>query len=133
MPSVSASGDWKRRRQIDATGHAGSLILCLKGFIEVLAEAEEALRAFKFARDLIVLTDRRLILVDKQGLMGRKADYHSIPYRAVTHFSVESAGTFARDADLKIWVSGNATPIEKDLSSGTDIKLLLRTMAEHIL
>ena len=104
-----------------------------KGFLEVLAETEEAVQAFKFRRDLIVFTDRRLILVDKQGMTGKKAEYHSIPYRAITHFSVESAGTFDRDADLKIWVSGNSRPIEKDLSSGVDIKLLLRTMAEHIL
>ncbi|MFN2220056.1 MAG: PH domain-containing protein [Anaerolineae bacterium] len=66
-------------------------------------------------------------------MTGKNADYHSLPYRAVTHFSVESAGTFDRDADLKIWVSGNDKPIEKDLSSDVDIKLLLRTMAEHIL
>ena len=104
-----------------------------EGFLEVLAETEEALQAFKFRRDLIVFTDRRLILVDKQGMTGRKAEYHSIPYRAITHFSVESDGSFDRDVDLKVWVSGRATPIEKDLSSDVDVKLLLRTMADHIL
>ena len=104
-----------------------------KGFLEVLAETEEAVQAFKFRRDLIVFTDRRLIFVDKQGVTGKKADYHSNPYRAITHFSVESAGKFDRDADLKIWVSGSDKPIDKDLSSDVDIKLLLRTMAEHIL
>lgn len=103
-----------------------------KGFLEILGETEEAVQAFKFSRDLIVFTNKRLILVDKQGVMGKKAEYHSIPYRAITHFSVESAGTFDRDADLKIWVSGYASPIEKDLSSGVDVKLLLRTMAEYI-
>jgi hypothetical protein len=104
-----------------------------EGFLEVLADAEEAVQAFKFRRDLIVFTDRRLIFVDKQGLTGKKADYHSVPYRAITHFSVESPGTFDADADLKIWVSGSDKPIEKDLSTNVDIKLLLRTMAEHIL
>ena len=82
-----------------------------KGFMEVLTETEEAVQAFKFRRDLIVFTDRRLILVDKQGMTGKKADYHSIPYRAITHFSVESAGTFDRYADRKIWVSGDARHI----------------------
>jgi hypothetical protein len=118
-------GVWKAK-ELDVK-HLG------KGFLDILAEAEEAVRAFKFARDLVVFTDRRLILVDKQGITGRKAEYHSIPYRAITHFSVESAGTFDRDADLKIWVSGNSRPIEKDLSKGVDIKLLLSTLAEYIL
>jgi hypothetical protein len=46
---------------------------------------------------------------------------------------VESAGAFDRDADLKIWISGSSRPIEKDLSGDIETKLLLRTMAEHIL
>jgi hypothetical protein len=40
--------------------------------------------AFKVIRDLFVFTDRRLILVDKQGVTSRKIDYLVIPYRAIT-------------------------------------------------
>ena len=38
--------------------------------------------AFKVIRDLFVFTDKRLILVDKQGLTSRKVDYLVVPYRA---------------------------------------------------
>src|SRR5918994_3918247 len=71
--------------------------------------------AFKVVRDLFVFTDRRLVLVDKQSLTGRKVEYLIIPYRAITSYSTENAGTFDMDSELKIWVSGRADPIQKVL------------------
>ena len=40
------------------------------------------------------------MLVDKQGLTGSKVEYHSVPYRSITHLSIETAGTFDLDAEL---------------------------------
>jgi hypothetical protein len=82
----------------------------------ILGEAESVVSAYKLVRDLIVLTTGRLILIDKQGLTGRKVNYHSIPYRAITHFVVETAGHFDTDSELKVWVSGQDTPIEIELN-----------------
>ena len=76
----------------------------------ILSDKEEVDVAFKLVRDLIVFTDKRMILVDKQGLTGKKIEYHSIPYKSISHFSVETAGRFDLDAELKIWVSGSLTP-----------------------
>ena len=53
-------------------------------------------------RDLFVFTNKRLILVDKQGLTGNKVEYHSLPYRTITHSRVETAGHFDLDAELKV-------------------------------
>ena len=61
--------------------------------------------AYQLVRDVFIFTDRRLVLVDKQGVTGRKVQY-SIPYKSITHFSVETAGTFDLDAELTIWISG---------------------------
>ena len=41
----------------------------------VLIEGEKVVRAFRILRDLFIFTDRRLVLIDKQGLTGRKAEY----------------------------------------------------------
>ena len=87
----------------------------------ILVPGEAIGRAFKVVRDLFVFTDHRLILVDKQGLTGRKVDYHSVLYRSITQFSVETAGTFDMDAEIKIWVSGSPMPIAKQFKKGTDI------------
>ena len=80
----------------------------------ILVDGEEVDVAFKLVRDLIVFTDKRLLMVDKQGLTGKKAEYHSIPYKSISHFSIETAGRFDMDAELKIWISGAQLPaIEK--------------------
>ena len=90
-------------------------------YARLLGAGEGVQAAFQLVRDVILFTDRRLILVDKQGITGKKVEYHSIPYRSITHFAVETAGTFDLDAELKIWLSGNSVPIEKTFTKGVDI------------
>jgi hypothetical protein len=87
----------------------------------VLVPGEEIGRAFKIFRDMFVFTDHRLIMIDKQGLTGSKVSYHSVLYRSITQFSVETAGSFDADAELKIWVTGGGLPIAKEFKKGTDI------------
>ncbi|GAE94903.1 hypothetical protein JCM21714_4102 [Gracilibacillus boraciitolerans JCM 21714] len=84
----------------------------MKEFGQLFVDGEEVNVAFKVIRDLFIFTDRRLILVDKQGITGKKTAYHSIPpYKSISHFSIETAGTFDLDSELKIWISGNVEPL----------------------
>lgn len=87
----------------------------------LLAQGEQVHAAYQLIRDVFLFTDRRLIMVDKQGVTGRKVEYHSIPYRSITHFSVETAGTFDLDAELKIWLSGMSVPVQKRFGKGVDV------------
>ena len=68
--------------------------------------------AYVLVRDLIVFTEKRLILVDKQGVTGKKTSYKSIPYHSISRFTVESSGHFDLDAELKIWISSALEPAE---------------------
>ena len=99
----------------------------------VLIEGEKVVQAFRIVRDLFIFTDRRLVLIDKQGLTGRKAEYHSIPYHSITHFSVETAGTFDMDAEMKIYISGNPVPIEREFKRGADIIGVQKTLAQFVM
>ncbi len=99
----------------------------------ILIEGEQVLKAFKLVRDLFVFTDKRLILIDKQGLTGKKVEYHSIPYKAISHFSVETAGTFDMDAEMKIYISSSQIPIERQFKRGTDIIGVQKMLAQCIL
>jgi hypothetical protein len=99
----------------------------------VLIEGETPQLAFKVIRDFFVFTQSRIILVDIQGITGSKVDYTSIPYKAITRFSVETAGTFDLDSELKIWVSGSSTPIAKTLKKGTDVRGIQRALATGVL
>ncbi|MEQ9764207.1 PH domain-containing protein [Streptococcus jiangjianxini] len=79
---------------------------------DVLVPGEQVSLAFALIRDLIVFTEQRLILVDKQGMTGKKTSYKSIPYRSISRFTVETSGHFDLDAELKIWISSAVEPAE---------------------
>lgn len=104
-----------------------------KEYENILAPSERVEKAYKLIRDLFIFTNKRLILVDKQGVTGKKTEYHSIPYRSITHFSIETAGHFDLDAELKIWISGTALPIEKQFNSSLNVYELQRVLAEYCL
>ena len=98
----------------------------------ILAEDEQVERAFQLVRDLLIFTNRRFILVDRQGVTGKKTFYQSIPYRAITSYSVETAGHMDLEAELKIWVSGNPTPIERTFTRGQAILEVQKALATYV-
>lgn len=103
-------------------------------FKDVFIPEEKVQAAFILVRDTFIFTDKRLVLVDLQGTSGKKVDYLSVPYKSIKYFSVETAGTFDRDAELKIWVSDSQAPtISKQISKGIDIVSLQRTLAYFVL
>lgn len=92
-----------------------------RDFGRLLADDEQVYAGFKVIRDTWIFTDRRLILVDVQGMTGRKKEYLSIPYSKITMYSVETTGTFDLDAELKLWIGSNAQPIEKKFNKSVDV------------
>ncbi|MDQ0270947.1 PH domain-containing protein [Cytobacillus purgationiresistens] len=99
----------------------------------VLIPGEEVDAAFKLVRDLIVFTNNRLILVDKQGITGKKTEYHTIPYKSISHYSVETAGRFDLDSELKIWISGAQLPaISKQFGKNSSINDIQKLMAAAV-
>ncbi len=102
-------------------------------FARILALAERIEKAYQLIRDLLVFTDKRLVLVDKQGITGSKIDYHSLPYRSITHFSIETGGHFDLDAELKLWVSGTAEPIRKQFNKRLNIYEVQAVLASYVL
>ena len=102
-------------------------------FSHILAPGERVEHAYQLIRDYFVFTDKRFVLVDKQGLTGSKVEYHSIPYKSITHFSVETAGTFDLDAELKIWISSTAAPIQKKFNKNLSIYEVQSVLASYVL
>ena len=103
-----------------------------RDYAPILVPDEEVLAAFKSLRDLAFLTNYRLCLVDIQGLTGRKVDVHSVPYRSIVRFSVETAGTFDLDADLAIWVSGAVEPLRVKIGRNSNTGLVQRILAAGV-
>lgn len=105
------------------TGNAGPLGLgaAHDEFGRLLGQGETIFAAFEFVRDVMLFTNGRLILVDKQGVTGHKVEYHSIPYRSISHFAVQTAGHLDTDAELYIWIADAKDPIEKQFNHHVDI------------
>lgn len=104
-----------------------------KEYAEVLTSSETVQAAYKVIRDTFIFTNKRLILVDKQGVTGKKTEYLSIPYKSIVSFSVETVGTFDLDAELKIWISGNSMPLQKKFNKSANIYKIQNTLAEFVL
>ena len=104
-----------------------------KDYANILAPTESIEKAYKLIRDMFIFTNKRLILVDKQGITGKKVEYHSIPYKSITHFSIETAGNFDLDAELKIWLSGMPQPIQKQFNKSLNIYELQSVLASYVL
>ena len=104
----------------------------IKDFGKLFWNDETVQKAYKLIRDTLIFTDKRLIMIDVQGATGKKIEYHSIPYKSITHFSVESSGHFDLDSELKIWISGIAEPIEKQFSKGVNIYEIQALLAEVV-
>ncbi len=100
----------------------------------LLTDGEIIEVGFRVIRDTFVFTNKRLLLVDKQGITGKKVEYKSILYKSISRFSIETAGTFDMDAELKIWVSSEAIPsISKTFNKKVNIYDLQKVLANHLL
>jgi len=102
-------------------------------FQPMLVPGENIEKAYRLIRDMFVFTNKRLILVDKQGITGSKVDYITIPYTSVIKFSKESAGLMDLDAELKIWVRGEALPIKKQFGKDNNINEVYQILSQYIL
>jgi hypothetical protein len=85
--------------------------------------------------DIILFTDWRLLLVEKDRLGGKKVEYTSIPYHAVVRFSVEAVGMLDLDAEVKIWTSSRDDPIRMQFTRAVNVYdfqvMLARRVAQH--
>ena len=115
-------------------GNAGTITpdRLQKDYEKILADGESFEVGFKVMRDTFIFTNKRLLLVDVQGMLGKKTEYHSIPYSKITQFSIETAGHFDLDAELKIWIGSNPTPLQKKFNKKVNIYDLQKVLAAHV-
>jgi hypothetical protein len=117
-------------------GNAGSVSKeqLFKNYGKLLLENETIEMGFKLIRDTFIFTNKRLILIYIQGVTGSKTEYLSVGYKSITRFSVETAGTFELDAELKIWISSEIQPsIVKQFNKSVDVYEVQKVLANYVL
>ena len=100
--------------------------------LPLLINGEEIIDEYSALRDFVIFTNKRLIVVNVQGLTGSKKDFTSLPYSKIQAFSVETAGTFDLDSELELYFSGMGK-IKLDFSGSTNIRQIGRFIGEQIL
>jgi len=99
----------------------------------ILVENESVFTAFKTFRDFIIFTNERLILVDAQGLTGRKKSFKSIPYSQISVFTKENAGTFDMDSEINLFVRSYPLPIQLKFGKDSNIDAVYQIISDYVL
>ncbi|NTW78904.1 MAG: PH domain-containing protein, partial [Geobacteraceae bacterium] len=100
---------------------------------QLLMDGEIIEVGFVVARDTFLFTNKRLILVDIQGISGRQIEYLSIPYSNITKFSIQTGESFDLNAELKIWIGSDTIPLEKKFNKDTNVYEVQKVLASHVL
>lgn len=100
---------------------------------QLLVDGEIIEAGFTVIRDTFLFTNKRLILVDIQGISGRQVEYLSIPYNRITKFSVQTGESFDLNAELKLWVGNDTIPLEKKFNKDVNIYEVQKVLANHVL
>ncbi len=112
-----------------------------KEFAEkILLPGEKIVAAFKTKRDSYVFTEDRVLFEDVQGLTGKKRSVLSVPYDKISAYSVETAGFFDTDGELRLYVSGfpgegrdGTGVIKREVRDKVDVYLLHQIISEQII
>lgn len=99
---------------------------------QLLLPDEKVISAFKAIRDGVVFTDKRIVVVNVQGITGKKIDYTTLPYSKIVAFSVETAGTFDLDSELEMYFSGLGK-VKLEFTGETNLVEISRLIAQFCL
>lgn len=98
----------------------------------LLRSGERVLQQYQGIRDGILFTDRRVIAVNTQGIIGKKKAYVILPYNRIQAYAIQSAGVMDFDSEMKLWYAGLGI-VTFELYAGADLTQLNRIIADAVL
>ena len=99
---------------------------------EMLIDGEDVFATFKTVRDMVVITNKRIVTINVQGMTGKKKDFTSLPYSKVQAFSIETASVIDLDCELCLWFSSLGM-VRFEIAGSFDIRGFNRLLSEYIL
>ena len=93
---------------------------------------ERVVEPFATIRDQVIFTNKRVFVVNVQGLTGKKIAYISYPYSKVQFYGIETAGPLDFDSELILTFSNGAV-LQFDFRANVDIRKISQTISEYIL
>ena len=93
--------------------------------MQFVGSNEKPLFAVKTVRDAALFKDKKVLICDKQGITGKKTEYYAIPYNKIVTYSIETAGHFDIDSEIKLFLTGGIE-IEMQFLRGKNMDQLLK-------
>lgn len=98
----------------------------------MLVNGEFITCTFRAIRDGVVFTNKRIFVINIQGITGKKVDYTSLPYSKIQAYSVETAGVIDLDSELELWFSGLGK-IKLEFVARADIGTICKMISDCVL
>lgn len=102
-----------------------------KNIDDIIIDGERVVACYKTLRDFAIVTNKRLIIGDKQGMTGKKMELYTIPFKSINMYSSENAKGLMDLGELELWT--RVGRIKLNLKKGVDVRKLDRIIATHIL
>lgn len=100
----------------------------------LLIEDEQVLYAFESVRDQVLFTNRRIIVIDVQGITGQRKSYSTLPYNKVQYFSVQTHGFAEVVPDCELFVMfANGFTARFEFNGNTNIGQICKLISACIL
>lgn len=93
---------------------------------------EEIIGTYQAIRDGVVFTNKRIMVINVQGITGKKKDCTSLPYSKIQAYSVETAGHIDLDSELEIWFSCLGK-IKLEFVSRANVAEICKMISMHVL
>lgn len=97
----------------------------------ILVDGEKPEVAYKTVRDVAVVTNKRIIIADRQGITGKKVEVYTIPFKSIIMYSSENGGMLDLNAELELWTK--AGKFKLNLNKKVDVRKLDRIIGTYIL
>ena len=98
----------------------------------LMVNGENMVMAFQTVRDQVIFTDKRIFVVNVQGITGKRTSYYSYPYSKVQYFGIETAGVLDIDSEL-VFAFSNGAKLQFDFKSKVDIRKISMMVSNYIL
>ena len=98
----------------------------------MFVDGEKIIGTYQAIRDGVVFTNKRIMVINVQGITGKKKDVTSMPYSKIQAHSVETAGVLDLDSELELWFS-SLGKIKLEFVSRANVSEICRVISQHVL
>lgn len=98
----------------------------------MFVDGEHIISTYQAIRDGVVFTNKRIMVINVQGLTGKKKDCTSLPYSKIQAYSVETAGHLDLDSELELWFSGLGR-IKLEFVAKANVSDICKIISSHVL